>query len=147
MFRPERCPCTYESGSRVRLGELDSGARLGYISPHTDEFDSMENNTSTQYKPYKATFNKHMNSVPTVFPPCQILMLVCCYLMHVSTASYPLSYVTDFYCTFSLILSRRGCSPKIRRNFYFSLHYSNSGKRKPGQLHLRSCGTLGTVRW
>jgi hypothetical protein len=28
-----RCPYTYESGSRVRLGELDSGARLGYISP------------------------------------------------------------------------------------------------------------------
>jgi hypothetical protein len=43
----------YESGSRVRLGELDSGARLGYISPlthewipardnpHTDEFNSL----------------------------------------------------------------------------------------------------------
>jgi hypothetical protein len=28
---PRRCPYTYESGSRVRLGELDSGARLGYI--------------------------------------------------------------------------------------------------------------------
>jgi hypothetical protein len=26
-----RCPHTYESGSRVRLGELDSGARLGNI--------------------------------------------------------------------------------------------------------------------
>jgi hypothetical protein len=26
-----------ESGSRVRLGELDSGAGLGYISPHTHE--------------------------------------------------------------------------------------------------------------
>ena len=33
-----RCPYTYESGSRVRLGELDSGARLGYISPHTHEW-------------------------------------------------------------------------------------------------------------
>jgi hypothetical protein len=44
----------YESGSRVRLGELDSGSRLGYISPHTrewilardtphtNEFDSLE---------------------------------------------------------------------------------------------------------
>jgi hypothetical protein len=43
----------YESGSRVRLGELDSGAGLGCISPHThewipardsphtDEFDSL----------------------------------------------------------------------------------------------------------
>jgi hypothetical protein len=28
----------YESGLRVRLGELDSGARLGYISPHTHEW-------------------------------------------------------------------------------------------------------------
>jgi len=33
-----RCPYTYESGSRVRLGELDTGARLGYISPHTHEW-------------------------------------------------------------------------------------------------------------
>ena len=33
-----RCPYTYESGSRVRLGELDSGARRGYISPHTHEW-------------------------------------------------------------------------------------------------------------
>jgi hypothetical protein len=33
-----RCPYTYESGSRVRLGELDWGARLGYISPHTHEW-------------------------------------------------------------------------------------------------------------
>jgi hypothetical protein len=52
--KPLRCPYTYESGSRVRLGELDPGARLGYISPHThewipardtphtDEFDSLE---------------------------------------------------------------------------------------------------------
>ena len=32
------CPYTYESGLRVRLGELDSGARLGYISPHTHEW-------------------------------------------------------------------------------------------------------------
>jgi hypothetical protein len=34
-----RCPYTYESGSRVRLGELDSGAGLGYthISPHAHE--------------------------------------------------------------------------------------------------------------
>jgi hypothetical protein len=32
-----RCPYTYESGSRVRLGELDSGAGLRYISPHTHE--------------------------------------------------------------------------------------------------------------
>jgi hypothetical protein len=49
-----RCTYMYESGSRVRLGERDSGARLGYISPHThewipacdtlhtDEFDSLE---------------------------------------------------------------------------------------------------------
>jgi len=28
----------YESGSRVRLRELDSGARLRYISPHTHEW-------------------------------------------------------------------------------------------------------------
>jgi hypothetical protein len=53
-----RCPYTYESGSRVRLGELDSGARLGYIlphthqwipardTPHTDEFDSLESEPS-----------------------------------------------------------------------------------------------------
>jgi len=32
------CPYTYESGSRVHLGELDSGDRLGYISPHTHEW-------------------------------------------------------------------------------------------------------------
>jgi hypothetical protein len=32
-----RCPHTYESGSRVRLGELDSVAGLGHISPHTHE--------------------------------------------------------------------------------------------------------------
>ena len=29
---------TYESGWRVRLGELDSGAGLGYISPQTHEW-------------------------------------------------------------------------------------------------------------
>jgi hypothetical protein len=27
------CPYTYESGLRVRLGKLKSGAGLGYISP------------------------------------------------------------------------------------------------------------------
>ena len=32
------CPCTYDSGSQGRLGELDSGAMLGYISPHTHEW-------------------------------------------------------------------------------------------------------------
>jgi hypothetical protein len=62
-----RCPYTHESGSRVRLGELSSGARLGDIykkyiyiptyiyriysiigqspardTPHTNEFDSLE---------------------------------------------------------------------------------------------------------
>jgi hypothetical protein len=33
---PLRCPYTYESGSRVRLGELDSGVRLGCIYIHID---------------------------------------------------------------------------------------------------------------
>jgi hypothetical protein len=33
LSRLLRCPYTYESGSRVRLGELDLRARLGYISP------------------------------------------------------------------------------------------------------------------
>jgi hypothetical protein len=53
-----RCPYTYESGSRVRLGELDSGARLRYIciymigqipardTPHTDEFDLLKHEPS-----------------------------------------------------------------------------------------------------
>jgi hypothetical protein len=45
------CPSTYESGSRFRLGELDSGASLGYIlplsdTPHTDESDSLEPESS-----------------------------------------------------------------------------------------------------
>jgi hypothetical protein len=43
-------PYTYESGSRVRLGEFESGAGLGLISPHryergdphTHEFGSLE---------------------------------------------------------------------------------------------------------
>ena len=31
-------PNVYESASPVRLGDLDSGVRLGYISPHTHEW-------------------------------------------------------------------------------------------------------------
>jgi hypothetical protein len=66
-----RYPYTYESGSRVRLGELDSGARLGDIyiyiwpiiyvyiigqcpagdTPHTDEFDSLEPEPSRAREP------------------------------------------------------------------------------------------------
>jgi hypothetical protein len=54
-----RGPYTCESGSRVRLGELDSGAGLGLISPrthehgdpHTDEFGSLEPEPSRTREP------------------------------------------------------------------------------------------------
>jgi hypothetical protein len=49
------CPYTYESGSRVRLGELDSGARLGYISPDTHEWMPLDTRTSlTHWNPSPA---------------------------------------------------------------------------------------------
>jgi hypothetical protein len=63
----------YESGSRVRLGELDSGARCGDISPHmhewrlardpphTDEFDSLKPKPSWTRKPDSYVY-EHLES-------------------------------------------------------------------------------------
>jgi len=76
-FKGLSCPYTYESGSRLRLGDLDSGASLRYISPHThewvpardtlhtDEFDSLEPKPSGTREPDSYVYG-HLFSTLTV---------------------------------------------------------------------------------
>jgi hypothetical protein len=71
-WRILRCPYTYQSGSQVRLGELDSGARLVYISPHTHEWMTLHTRTSlTHWNPRPARLASQTCTCMDTFTPIE----------------------------------------------------------------------------
>jgi hypothetical protein len=64
----------YGSGSRVRLGELDSGAKLGYISPHTHEWIPK---LCSYISVSRMTSSKQVAAAVIIRDECGVNILVC----------------------------------------------------------------------